>query len=70
MTPFLRSIRSIGRERSALGLLTGASTKKGVVSVPVLPKRAGIVSFVPVAHKACKTARIGVVGVFTPPVTG
>jgi hypothetical protein len=55
---------------SALGLLTKASTKKGVVKVPVLPKRAGIVSFVPVAHKACKTPRIGVVGVFTPPVTG
>jgi hypothetical protein len=32
--------------------------------------KAGIVVFTPVAAKSCKNPRIGVIGVFTPPVTG
>jgi hypothetical protein len=32
--------------------------------------KAGIVVFTPVATKSCKSPRIGVIGVFTPPVTG
>jgi len=31
--------------------------------------KAGI-TFRPVAQKSCRTTRIGVIGVFTPPVTG
>ena len=55
---------------STLGIVTKRSNAKGVVKVHVSPKRAGIVSFAPVAHKRCTNPRIGVVGVFTPPVTG
>ena len=55
---------------STLGLLTQASNANGVVKLKVSPKKAGIVTFVPVAKKSCSNPRIGVVGVFTPPVTG
>jgi len=36
----------------------------------VKPLKAGIVTFVPVATKRCNAPRVGVIGVFTPPVTG
>jgi uncharacterized repeat protein (TIGR01451 family) len=55
---------------STLGIVTKRSNAKGIVKVRVSPKRAGIVGFAPVAHKRCTNPRIGVVGVFTPPVTG
>jgi hypothetical protein len=41
-----------------------------MVKASVNPKRAGIVMFAPVSHKGCANPRIGVTGVFTPPVTG
>jgi len=40
------------------------------VKVTVTPKRAGILSFTPVSSKGCANPRLGVTGVFTPPVTG
>lgn len=55
---------------STLGIVTKQSNAKGIVKVHVSPKRPGIVNFAPVAHKRCTSPRIGVVGVFTPPVTG
>lgn len=56
---------------AGLNVKTGASNAKGVIKVHVKPGKAGIVRFTPVApQKACKAARIGVTGVFTPPVTG
>jgi uncharacterized repeat protein (TIGR01451 family) len=55
---------------STLGIVTKRSNAKGVVKVRVARKRVGIVGFAPVAHKRCTNPRIGVVGVFTPPVTG
>ncbi len=51
-------------------LLTKQSNKQGVVRAKLHATKAGIVSFAPVAHKKCTSPRIGVVGVFTPPVTG
>jgi hypothetical protein len=33
-------------------------------------KKPGIDIFVPLASKHCNTKRVGVTGVFTPPVTG
>jgi hypothetical protein len=33
-------------------------------------KKAGIMIFTPLASKRCNTKRVGVTGVFTPPVTG
>ena len=55
---------------STLNITTKPSNAKGMVSVKVNPKKAGIVTIVPVSHKGCTNPRIGVTGVFTPPVTG
>ena len=55
---------------ATLNLTTGPSNAQGMVKVRVQPKRAGIVTFVPVSTKGCTNPRIGVTGVFTPPVTG
>jgi uncharacterized repeat protein (TIGR01451 family) len=55
---------------STLSITTAASNSKGVVRRVVKPTKAGIVTFVPVAHKGCSNPRVGVIGVFTPPVTG
>ncbi len=53
-----------------LNMRTQASNSKGVIKQKVRPKKAGIVIFTPIASKACGTKRLGVTGVFTPPVTG
>jgi hypothetical protein len=53
-----------------LNLRTKPSNQKGVVALTVKLKKAGVVTFTPIASKACNTKRIGVTGVFTPPVTG
>jgi uncharacterized repeat protein (TIGR01451 family) len=55
---------------STLNLTTSPSNAKGMVTVKVNPKKAGIVTIVPISHKGCTNPRIGVTGVFTPPVTG
>jgi hypothetical protein len=49
---------------------TGASNSKGVITQQVKMKKAGILIFSPIASKKCNTKRVGVTGVFTPPVTG
>jgi uncharacterized repeat protein (TIGR01451 family) len=49
---------------------TGASNSKGVITQQVKMKKAGILIFSPIASKKCNTRRVGVTGVFTPPVTG
>jgi uncharacterized repeat protein (TIGR01451 family) len=53
-----------------LAITTSPSNAKGMVKVTVKPSKAGIVTFVPVSTTACSNPRIGVTGVFTPPVTG
>ena len=57
-----------------LGITTKPSDAKGKISRTIKPKKAGIVTFKPLVSKAsggsCKTPRIGITGVFTPPVTG
>jgi uncharacterized repeat protein (TIGR01451 family) len=49
---------------------TAASNTSGVITQTVKLKKAGILVFSPIASKRCNTKRIGVTGVFTPPVTG
>ena len=51
-------------------LTTGRSNAKGVIHKTVKLKKAGILVFTPLASKRCGTKRIGITGVFTPPVTG
>jgi uncharacterized repeat protein (TIGR01451 family) len=49
---------------------TKRSNNKGVIKKVVKMKKAGIIVFTPLASKRCGTKRVGVTGVFTPPVTG
>jgi uncharacterized repeat protein (TIGR01451 family) len=53
-----------------INMRTKASNSKGVITARVKMKKAGIVIFSPIASKRCNTKRVGVTGVFTPPVTG
>jgi uncharacterized repeat protein (TIGR01451 family) len=53
-----------------LSVITKPSDQKGVITRVVTMKKAGILIFTPIAPKSCNTQRIGVTGVFTPPVTG
>ena len=51
-------------------VVTKRSNAKGVIKKTVKLTKAGILIFTPLASKRCGTKRIGVTGVFTPPVTG
>jgi uncharacterized repeat protein (TIGR01451 family) len=51
-------------------LRTKRSNAKGIIKQNVKMKKAGVLIFSPVASKRCNTKRIGITGVFTPPVTG
>jgi uncharacterized repeat protein (TIGR01451 family) len=55
---------------STIRLTTKPSNGKGLIKQTVKPMKAGIVVFTPVTAKSCKNPRVGVIGVFTPPVTG
>jgi hypothetical protein len=53
---------------------TAPSNSHGKITKTIKPRKAGIVTFKPIVSKAsggaCKVPRIGITGVFTPPVTG
>ncbi len=53
-----------------LNLRTKPSNAGGVIKQQVRPTKAGVVIFTPLASPRCGTQRLGVTGVFTPPVTG
>jgi uncharacterized repeat protein (TIGR01451 family) len=53
-----------------MDIRTKPSNAKGVIKRVVKVKKAGILIFSPIAGKRCNTKRVGVTGVFTPPVTG
>jgi uncharacterized repeat protein (TIGR01451 family) len=53
-----------------LNVRTKPSNAKGVVKKVVKMKKAGVIVFTPIASHRCNTKRVGVTGVFTPPVTG
>jgi uncharacterized repeat protein (TIGR01451 family) len=53
-----------------LSLTTKPSNAKGKIAKTIKPRKAGIVTFRPLATKSCKIPRVGITGVFTPPVTG
>ena len=53
-----------------LDVRTKPSTAKGVIKRVVTIRKAGVVLFTPIASRRCNTKRVGVTGVFTPPVTG
>jgi uncharacterized repeat protein (TIGR01451 family) len=53
-----------------LNVTTKRSNRRGIIKRIVKMKKAGIMIFTPLATKHCNTKRVGVTGVFTPPVTG
>ena len=53
-----------------INLLTKPSNKHGNITRLITPRKSGIVVFRPLATKSCKTPRVGITGIFTPPVTG
>jgi uncharacterized repeat protein (TIGR01451 family) len=54
-----------------LNVRTAPSNAKGIIRYTVKPKKAGIMRFtIARPNKTCKAIRIGITGVFTPPVTG
>jgi uncharacterized repeat protein (TIGR01451 family) len=55
---------------ASVNVITKPSNAKGIVKQTVKPTKAGIVTFTPVSVKSCKNVRVGILGVFTPPVTG
>jgi hypothetical protein len=52
-----------------LNLRTKPSNAHGVIKHVVKLRKAGVMIFSPTAGKKCSTKRVGVTGVFTPPVT-
>jgi uncharacterized repeat protein (TIGR01451 family) len=50
--------------------LSNRTDKSGHVNISLHPKKAGIVLVKPASYKGCANPRIGVIGAFTPPVTG
>jgi uncharacterized repeat protein (TIGR01451 family) len=55
---------------AGINVKTAGANGKGVIKHTLKMKRKGILTFTPLAPKSCGTRRIGVIGVFTPPVTG
>jgi uncharacterized repeat protein (TIGR01451 family) len=51
-------------------MTTSPTNSQGRVTKALTPRHTGIVTFKPIATKACKVPRVGITGVFTPPVTG
>jgi uncharacterized repeat protein (TIGR01451 family) len=55
---------------AGINIRTKSSNQKGAIKQVVKLKKAGVLVFSPIASKQCNTKRVGVTGVFTPPVTG
>jgi uncharacterized repeat protein (TIGR01451 family) len=60
-------VRIIGPK---IRILTKPSGRHGKIEHKITPKKAGIIIFKPTRTKSCKNPRVGITGVFTPPVTG
>jgi uncharacterized repeat protein (TIGR01451 family) len=65
----VKGVRVLIRGKGLL-IRTKPSNAKGVIKQNVKVAKAGALIFAPIASKRCNTKRIGVTGVFTPPVTG
>ena len=55
---------------AGINKVSGRTNARGIVKVSVKPAKPGILRFQPLALKGCSVPRIGVIGAFTPPVTG
>jgi uncharacterized repeat protein (TIGR01451 family) len=55
---------------AGINIRTKPSNQTGAIKQVVKLKKAGVLVFSPIASRQCNTKRVGVTGVFTPPVTG
>jgi hypothetical protein len=53
-----------------LNMISPRSDKRGMITMQIRPRKAGIIRVSAFGHAGCGAPRIGVVGAFTPPVTG
>jgi hypothetical protein len=53
-----------------VNIRTKPSNSRGIITQHVKMKKAGILTFSPIASNKCNTKRVGITQVFTPPVTG
>jgi uncharacterized repeat protein (TIGR01451 family) len=53
-----------------LDIRTKPSNQRGVIKKQIKLEKPGVLVFSPIASRRCNTKRIGITGVFTPPVTG
>jgi hypothetical protein len=58
------ALRGKGVSRSAM------TNTAGIAAISLKPNRPGILQIRVPDHATCNTQRVGVLGVFTPPVTG
>jgi hypothetical protein len=67
-----KGIKGVKVEVKGAGILklSGRTDSAGKVTLLLHPKKAGIVLVKPASYKSCSNPRIGVIGAFTPPVTG
>jgi hypothetical protein len=67
-----KAISGVRVEVKGAGILklSGRTDAAGRVTMKLHPSKAGIVVLKPASHPSCAGRRIGVVGAFTPPVTG
>jgi hypothetical protein len=67
-----KAVRGVRVHARGAGInrLSGKTNFAGLVRMLLKPQRPGIVTFTAVGRKTCRQARVGVIGVVTPPVTG
>jgi hypothetical protein len=67
-----KAISGVRVEAKGAGILklSGRTDAAGRVTMKLNPKKPGIVVLGAASHPSCATRRIGVVGAFSPPVTG
>ena len=66
-----KAVRGVQVVVTGKGLTKRARTNtSGIATLPITPSRPGILLIRVPTHATCNRQRIGVVGVFTPPVTG
>jgi uncharacterized repeat protein (TIGR01451 family) len=67
-----KAIAGVKIEVKGAGILklSNRTDKSGHVTINLHPKKSGIVLVKPASYKGCTNPRIGVIGAFTPPVTG
>jgi hypothetical protein len=67
-----KAISGVRVEVKGAGILklSGRTDAAGRVTIKLNPTKPGIVVLRPASHPSCANQRIGIVGAFSPPVTG